>query len=482
MTKLFTMKSLAFAGTAAFALALAGAPQAQAEQVGGEVKYDTQTLEITNTNGTVTESDGELLQLDDGVLVYYAYGKDAEKAKKYSPIVAEADDGNKAVYDISKLFGKEGYIKVAADPLGQQIITEGKLEAAPSLKIKNSKGQLTYSNGSENIDLDTQVLKAEGSTYKLKYKIGAYGEWKESGSKSEDELSDYEKDLEKGKVLGTTVYVRIAKLTEGEQSSPWSKEAKLKIAAKAKAPKISVKTVNITKAFEWKMGEKVEYKITATVNGSSKETAWTPGAKEGKSLDDIISAAVAATQNVEAIEQKLGEEKIVQDSALASPIDVQVRTKADDSKGKPASNIAILSLVPSKESPLNSVIPVSVVEGKKGKTASAAAIEPTKEEGYVAQYSTDQKKWKAVGKQVTLQYEKLDSGKVYVRLVSTENEYRLLPSAVTTITIPQDGSANAEAEGKNKITATGFKINDGEWKEQECKDYTGEGAEWSNPS
>ena len=78
MTRLFTMKSLAFAGAAAFTLALAAAPQAQAEQAEGKVKYDTQTLEITNTDADETG----ILQLDDGAVVYYAYGKDAEKAKK----------------------------------------------------------------------------------------------------------------------------------------------------------------------------------------------------------------------------------------------------------------------------------------------------------------------------------------------------------------------------------------------------------------
>ena len=96
MTKLFSMKSLAFAGAAAFAMALIPAPQADAatapKKVTVEIDYANQTLKINNANGTLdgtTETDG-LLNTADGVSIYYAYSKkSADDAKKYTLIAAE---------------------------------------------------------------------------------------------------------------------------------------------------------------------------------------------------------------------------------------------------------------------------------------------------------------------------------------------------------------------------------------------------------
>ena len=54
--------------------------------------------------------------------------------------------------------------------------------------------------------------------------------------------------------------------------------------------------------------------------------------------------------------------------------------------------------------------------------------------------------------------------------MNNDKNYILLPSAVTTITIPKNGSADVE---NNKITAKGYQIENGVWSEQkDCEDYS----------
>ena len=84
MTKLFSMKTLAFAGAAAFALTLAAAPKADAA--------DAKITDIDHwDNNIYVITDGDLTSTKDGEVIYYQVAKEEGKLKKgkYSSIADE---------------------------------------------------------------------------------------------------------------------------------------------------------------------------------------------------------------------------------------------------------------------------------------------------------------------------------------------------------------------------------------------------------
>ena len=129
MTKLFSMKSLAFAGAAAFALTLAAAPQAEAE----EVKLPTISGTLEKLYVNAPEEDQEFIETDDGQVIYYAVAK-ANKTIQDKNFTAIADE-KLGYYNFSKYAGKENILYISMDGKAETA-THVAISAAPKLKAK----------------------------------------------------------------------------------------------------------------------------------------------------------------------------------------------------------------------------------------------------------------------------------------------------------------------------------------------------------
>jgi hypothetical protein len=439
MTKLFSMKSLACAGAAAFALTLAAVPAPQASAATEGIDYGTGIITLsTLSDATVTK--------DKTTFLYYGVGNDAGSIKKYTAITLDGDSNGTVYLDVSNVLGKAKTIKIAADDEGKTVIYSVDAPASPTVSLKFNNGAVEYTlTGLTDID-----------SCLMNYRIGAYGSWQSvaSSAKNSDTITAA---VKKAQTLGTTIYVRVAGKNGDSQSTPWSKEAKLKVSAAAKAPKISIKTAGLTKAFDWKIGNKLEYRI---ITGTVKEgtaTAWTTGKTDKTTWETIFSDAKVESAS-----------DIVKGDAIANEFTIQVRTAADTSKGKAASHVASQTFKASVASPTKTQVEVKAVTAKKGATSSAASITPKtvtiNDKTAVVQYSTDGTKWKNVTKETTLQYDKTDSGKIYLRYTASDKKELILPSAVTTVTIPSDGT-------KDKVTAKVLEINSNKWASKDVNDY-----------
>jgi hypothetical protein len=450
MTKLFSMKSLACAGAAAFALTLAAVPAPQASaaantaSLSGTVDYSAGTLTLEGLTDYTQTSDG-------ATFLYYgvASGKDAT-VNKLSSIDASQDD-SKVVLDISNILGKEKTIKVAADAEGKTGVVTKNLAAAPTLKVSYDSAN---ANTLSKFEVDGTDVTSNIAQYSLQYRTGNYGAWK--SVVSDDNASTIKSAIENAQKLGTTVYIRIASgttsATAATLTSPYSKEAKLKISGQAKAPKISIKTAALTKAFSWKIGDKSEYQIiTGTLADGKLASSWTSGKADKVGWATIFTDASVANAATVAV-----------GDAVASDFTIFVRTAATTSKA--ASNVAYQSILASADSPKQTDVAVKPVTGK-GKTpaASAASISAkatkmtigtegskntsgsTEDVAAAIQYSLDGEKWVTLKKDTQIEYDKTTNGKIYFRFVASDKKKNpsVLPSAITTVEIPKDGTDTA---------------------------------------
>jgi hypothetical protein len=440
MTKLFSMKSLACAGAAAFALTLAAVPAPQASAA-NEIDYATGMITLDTFTGADSANTA-----DKDTFLYYAAATDAASIKKYTPI-SVVQTSNKITLDVSNVLGKKKTVKIASDAKGENNIYTVEIPAAPTLSLKYAAESLTYTIDNSDADIDT---------YKMSYKLGAYGAWQtpaDSGkSTGSNNSAAIDAAVKSAKALGTTLYVRVAgedSQSSAKQTTPWSKEAKVKIAAQAKAPKISIKTAALTKAFEWKIGEKSEYKIITGGLSGTPTTTWTPGSADKVGWATIFASA-SVTDNT----------SVVNGDAVANDFTILVRTKATDTKS--ASHIAYQTFKASADSPTKTDIDVRPVQAKsKTATSSAASISAktsqmkiggstsTQEDvAAIMQYSLDGEKWKNLTKATQIEYDKTTDGKIYFRFTAKDKKALVLPSAVTEIQIPADGTTSTDNASK----------------------------------
>ena len=425
MTKLFSMKSAAFAGAAAFALALAAAPQADAAEA------SVPALSGTLDKLSVITQD-EFTETEDGKVIYYAVAKETKtiQDKNFTAIANEnlSDEQGNPYYNLSKYAGKENVLYVSLDGKASSA-TKAAISAAPKLKAKyDAKDGLQLTIGTTEVkgtdivsgdaidaldlgvqlpsDVDMVVAKADNKYYVV---TGVSPEIIKSSS-----------------VLGTTLEVQAEEIG-GFLTSP-SKVAKLKIAAKPKAPKVSLK-MNATKAFTWKISNKQEYLIK--VNG--KKTDWTDGSNSKDNWASIFS-------KVE------GVDTIVSGDAITADVEISVRTKADK---KAASAITVVKLDKSVASPTESAVKVNITKATykangNVQKATSASIEAVKD----IQYSVEAGKWKKLGAGKTAKLKDTQKN-VLVRIAGDTN---VLPSLNTHVDIDfQTG----------KATVTGFDYDEG---------------------
>jgi hypothetical protein len=428
MTKLFSMKSLAFAGAAAFALTLAAAPQADAAQMTASVDYSKGILTVENA--TLTSSGDD----DSGLVVYYQTNKDATKfaTKKYTAVTATS---NKEI-DISNLMGKATYIALSTDgkdvPGTVENATTVAIVASPTIKkatFEASTSSITITEKTAG-ELGNIATNLSGYGYTAQIRRGTYGAWTTA---TETEIKTA---VQQAKAIGSTLNIRIASVSGGTQTSPWSKEAKVKISAQAKAPKVAL-DLAATKAFTAKFTDKQEYKIQ--VGSSGTPTAWKTGDKTAKSWSALFEDAGASTS-------------VVSGDAITSDVKLYVRTKADSKKI--ASATTIIDLKASASAPTSGAVKVEVTAAtvdttkNKIKKATTAAIVATKAEdgGKDIQYSTDGgEKWNKLAAGATKALKSTNTS-ILVRFPGDKTNY-VLPSRNASITVDfETGNATDSTE------------------------------------
>jgi hypothetical protein len=470
MTKLFSMKSLACAGAAAFALTLAAvpAPQASAAINATSVNYSAGTLDILKADYASYTKD----KSSKNVFIYYGVANGTDTPKKYTLISGaegKLSDGSSTgiSIDISNILGKAKTIRIASDSAGEKNTKDVTLVAAPTLKVSYDS---TNATTLAKYEVDNNDVTANITDYTLQYRVGTYGAW--TTLLSANNATTMESVIEGAQKLGTTVYVRIAggkttDVTKLATTTPWSKEAKLKISGKAKAPKISIKTAALTKAFSLKIGEKSEYQIlTGKLAGADLNSDWTPGKADKVGWADIFKDASVDNATSVAV-----------GDAVANDFTILVRTAATTSKA--ASNVTYQTIKASADSPTKADIEVKPVNGK-GKTAEASAAsisakaskmtigtatgEGTEDVAAAVQYSFDGEKWVNLKKTTQIEYSKTKDGVIYFRFVASDkkNNPSVLPSAITTITIPRDGTTSTD--NASKVSGIPVKKNtSGQW-------------------
>jgi hypothetical protein len=469
MTKLFSMKSLACAGAAAFALTLAAvpAPQASAAISATSVNYSAGTLDILKADYASYTKD----KSSKNVFIYYGVANGTDTPKKYTLITGAegklSDDSTDGIsIDISNILGKAKTIRIASDSAGEKNTKDVTLAAAPTLKVSyDSSNDTTLAK----YEVNGNDATANIANYTLQYRVGTYGAW--TTVLSANNGSKMKSVIEGAQKLGTTIYVRIAEgattnVTSINTTTPWSKEAKLKISGQAKAPKISIKTAALTKAFSLKIGDKSEYQIlTGKLADADLQSAWTTGKADKVGWADIFADAKVTNAASVAV-----------GDAVANDFTILVRTAATTSKA--ASNVTYQTIKASADSPTKADIEVKPVNGK-GKTADASAAsisakaskmtigtangEGTEEVAASVQYSFDKEKWVTLKKATQIEYSKTKDGVIYFRFVASDkkNNPSVLPSAITTITIPKDGTTSTD--NTSKVSGTPVKKNNGQW-------------------
>jgi hypothetical protein len=407
MTKLFSMKSLAFAGAAAFALTLAAAPQVDAAEVTADVDYNTGTLEVKTGVDQLTET-------DDGYVIYYQANKNGTfKAAKYSAIALPKDQKK---IDISNLMGTATKISLSVDGK-EDGNTTAELKASPKIKATYdaTKKEITLNDAKGATDdskIGTNVnIASGGSLFVAQVKTGTYGSWE---NVEEDTISTI---VDQAKALGTTLYIRVAKGTSENLITPWSKEVKVKISAQAKAPKATLK-LSATK-FTWKISDKQQYKIK--VVETDVTTEWKTGNKRAIGWTTLFTDAGA-------------DNSVVSGDAITADIKIYFRT--NDGK-KAASAINVIDLKKSAASPTSSAIEVKIK--KAGRKTNGSVKTPTAASITVGtaglQYSDDNgTTWKKVTNKTKF---KDFTKEILVRVPGKDNT--TLPSLSTHITFDANG-------------------------------------------
>lgn len=409
MTKLFSVKSLAFAGAAAFALTLAAAPQVDAAEpnVKATVNYRNDTLTVTPTG------DDEFKVVEEAPTIYYQKaGKDgAAKEGKYTAMSA-AGSATSATMNIGSLIGKEMKISISIDGKTANATTVA-LKAAPKVKLQYAKGTISFKDAVTDLGVNANDPITSAAVDAM-IRTSAYSGW--IGA------DDIDSVIEEAKGLGATVYVKVAK---ADGTTPFSKEAKVKIKAQAKAPKLAMK-LDATKDFALKLKSTLEYKID--MGSTGKFSKWEAGSGSDAKWTDIIKKGIDGI-----------DEKVVSGDAIAADFDFLVRTAAKDPK--PASAINVISIKASADSPTSKAFTIKMTK-QSGKTATSAALVASSD----LQYSVEAGKWKKAGSGKTV---KLKNDKTEIRVrIPGDKKNNVLPSGVTYVKLDFNAASGSVTANK----------------------------------
>jgi hypothetical protein len=491
MTKLFSMKTLAFAGAAAFALTLAAAPQADAKTT--YVNELIGTVRATGNNIVVRDNVYSYAKWEDNTMIdYYEVGKDSNdfansavavvsesavtltngKAEYYYSAAKKDKDPTKWTTVSTDDFKKDengNYVIVvpiteltknkavdlyfATDANGTGKTTKIVYNAAPKIKCT-----LTSTASGPSISVkqgSTELTTGYISLYSQYNGFSYYGIDLENGSENLTKMLQRAADF--GGATFTVTYK--SKDTDTDNTITPPATAKLKVSATPKAPTVGLK---IAKAFTLKFKNTMEYRTF--VKGESEPEKWDDGTNTALTL-----ATLFGDKNVTKTDPD--------DYVLNDTMVIQARTAAKGTKT--ASKITTTTVYKSAATPsaVNVVIKTDTTT-KKEVTTTGATIEFNTEGLSLTQndavsssavvalqyYDSTAKKWQDVKSTNKVVYK---SGKVpdtlYVRVKGTDykaakgttlaSQYEAA-GKVLTITLDKNDPANESKYNYNGTAAT----------------------------
>lgn len=391
MTKLFSVKSLAFAGAAAFALTLAAAPQADAAETAGIAieKYSYGDARLCASTSAINVVDGKAEYFYSVV----ASGKSAptKNYKSANAVVDEIDKDNKNVYfsvpggELTK--GKAKDLYIAGNSTGDVKTEALTYQKAPTIKAKvittatgpsitlkiNGKDADANTNGyievaslygglSTKIDISdlygttTSAIAAKSDfSTELQSMVDLGGGSVQITYKQYDYDFGYSDEFEQKKGESDADYMK-------RLLTPSSKAVKVKIAGQAAAPKNSLKLA-LNKALSFKLKSTQEFRVYSA-DASDEGLTWT----------------TAATSAYTALDTLFGDKYTTKDASgeytLNENMKFQLRTAANDAKGKPASKITTTTIYGSTTTPaaITNVKVENKAVTKKNVTTTSASI------------------------------------------------------------------------------------------------------------
>lgn len=493
MTKLFSVKSLAFAGAAAFALTLTAAPQADAAETTPGIafeqrmSYKTEIISKTEFDKLTDEQKKAYSPLEgkkdkyiktteagfvdaisarvakvvvsqsavnivDGKLeYYYASAKTGAEAKKWVAVSttdyrSEADKNIYFTVPVSEITkGKAADVYIAADAEGAKRTTKIACKAAPKIKAS-----LTKVTSGASIEIAEKSTKMTAGTIEVKSQYGLFNAACNVADLAEGD-EDLIETLQNAADFGGAAFT-IAYISDDEMTA--SATAKLKVSATPKAPKVSLK---IAKAFSLKFKDTNQYRTFAKdlEEEDVEKVKWNTGNGQALTMeglfgkDNVTATAASAT-----------------DFVLNNTMQLQAKTI--DKKGKKMdSRIATTTIYKSAATPgaVNATVSNTVKKGKSITTDASIKFATTDlalsqaeavSSGAVVTlqyYDTTSKKWKDVKnteKAVTFKSGKIPD-KVYVRVKGvdykaakgdTKASYYEAPGRILTITLDKDDPEN----------------------------------------
>ena len=436
MTRLFTMKSLAFAGAAAFALALAAAPQADAAEA-AKPGIKLNSASVTSASITVSSS---AVNVVDGKVEYY-YGIVKNNKTKWTSVTTERDckeeDGNYTftvpVGEIAK--GKATTLVIAADSTGDTLQTEAiECKATPKIKVALK----TDLSSGPSITVQDKNKQDLNGTVKLASQYGGYEMEVDVNDSSFTENGDVDlmKFLEKVADAGGSSFTVTYQSTDAMEPAA---TAKLKVSATPKAPKIGLKLAKAV-SVSFKNAGYTTFKATDTAPKKGTDH-WvkTVDKQDLKSLSDLFGDSATKYTSAQIAES------VIPDDAYVLPDNMKVQAYTLAKSKKLDSRIATSLVYASAPTPSSVNVEISnSTKTTKGETevngakikfkvgdltttqaASGGALAVT-----LQNYDTEGKKWKDVtdGKEVTFKDSKFPDY-VFVRVKG--GDYKVKGSSTT---------------------------------------------------
>jgi hypothetical protein len=292
MTKLFSMKSLAFAGAAAFALTLAAAPQADAaETAKGGIEWGLEENDVISPDQSeigVVVSQSAVKITNHTLEYYYATVKSSGAKKKWKAVSAneygDLGSGNYIFYvplrEITKDKAVDVYISADADGT-VQTAKPVSYKAAP--KVKATLNNLT-SGASIKVTVDGTEVKT--GSLKVKSVYGGFSEYVDVADLADGD-ADLQRELKSAADFGganfIVTYIPERKDTDDPLTVQLRGTGKLKVSATPKAPKVALK---LAKGFSLKFKDTIKYRTF--VSDTDEPETWTTGNGQALTMDTLF--------------------------------------------------------------------------------------------------------------------------------------------------------------------------------------------------
>lgn len=326
-------KFLAAAMTGAMMLGLAAtAAPAVSAYAAGEEETAQSAYTVAVDYDAFTATIKAAAQNDAYVILEVLKDETGEKVSAtYTYPVAALDEGYGVVVDLSFLkASKEAYIRVHGS-------SESAVSAVVKISAQPKKFSMKYTSGQGSLVGALLIDKAAP----VEADLAAY-EYRTLYGSDFAPLADL--DQATVEIAGTTIIVRKAAVTSGDNAAVASPEVKVKIAAAPKAPKVTVDYVN----GKIKLAKGTEYQV---VSGAT-QYAWVATGDKAVSVSPLAVLEAGVTgDTAEATRASLAE----------NGFSIAVRTAATEKKA--ASNVTIVEVPAAREITDDTKGTVTVAEG-----------------------------------------------------------------------------------------------------------------------